>query len=824
MWIERHVNRIRAHGPVTLIDGGDSGNGTAFIMAELIAGEAPVLWLDFSSRQAAGPLTAEEQLAAESWGLPHSGPVTSLDQALEILSGFAAETTVPMIALTGAEKVPELAEKLLRSSGPRLALIICGHGALVGELHSRHPDSLYISRQDLRITVSEAREAAFGSLPDSAVAMLVKQSGGAYETVLKEISRARHEPEPVRPSPLTINGGVAALSPAPASLFDTLLRFRLWQPALLECLRCCPARLDEVIDRAGEECLERGQVQQFWRILTGLPAELQNDERILYWLLMTSTTRHQAPGILARVLNHLSVNEAPRLRALAAAFDLLSSPLQEAERAHEADGNEISELFLAQIGGIHGNPAARINQLHRLYRYFNSSGEVFRRLQAALTLASTYIMTGRYANARHWAGYVLRKCGQHDKPLRSLHLCAAGLYAYASLLSGDVRAGQRELDAHEFPSELVGARFIDVYLKAVADYRLLEGETHDALQLYQRIRHAYSAFSGILALSDVVNALLLSGRNREALQLAMDFHTRSSDQTPYERHSSGCALGVALLMNGDSAGAALLARAMTYAADPETLHAPLLARAGIHLARMQLSEGDPAAAIETLELARPALVELSPPGWNLYGGPDPLHGDVRELWAGISEPLILNFLGHEPVLDRKSGSRRISLRRREILLVLACHPEGLSGDRLAGLLDITQEKLVGMRTNLARMKQHYPLKSRPYRLAVEVRADFRILPDLIQQGRLEEALNLYTGPLLPESEVVFIRVLRNELEESLRQAVLHAGDGELLLRLARKLGTDLELWEKAVETLPQDHPSYSLAAASLVTVRASWSE
>jgi hypothetical protein len=823
MWLNRQVNRIRAHSPVTFIDG-TQGYGAAFIVAELIAGTTPVLWLDFSDWQPGETLSAAERLSAESWGLPHVVPVTSLAEAAEILAGFCAGNALPVIALTGADRVPELTGQLLAMAGQRLHVIISGPGDVLRDLQGDHPGSRLISRDDLRITMPEARSQAFGSLAEAALQELVEEADGAFEPVLRGIHAAQRRPPPEAPAPGKINGGLAALSAKPASLFDTLLRFQLWQAALLECLRCCPARLDEVIDQAGEECLARGEVRHFWRILAGLPAELRNGERVLYWLLMTSVLQEQPSEILPRVLEHLNLHDAPRLRALAAALDILPLPLHEAGRAHELDSSELNELLLAQVSGVHGNPALTIVQLHRLFRYFQSAGRVFRQLQAALTLANTYLLLGRYRNARYWARFVLSHRGEHEVP-EVLRLCATGLYAYVCMLLGDVPAGRLELDSRQCPPELIGVRFVDVYLAAAADYRLLAGGFTDAVRLYRLVLHSYSSFTNCKATSDLVRALLRAGETAEALTLARNFHAASADQSAYQRCCADCTLGSVLTQGGpeQEQGAKLLAAALNHAADRMTLHAPLLAQSGINLARWQLLRGDVAAATETLELARPALAELSREGWNFYAGSGIAVQQAWELWQAIREPLHLNFLGHEETLKRKA-SARVSLRWREILLVLACHPAGLSGDRLAALLDVSPDKQVSLRSNFSRLKRHYPVKSRPYRIDVEVTTDVQMLLDLIQQGRLDEAVSLYEGPLLPESDVVFIRELRHELEESLRQAVLQRGDGKLLFTLARRLETDLQLWEQAVEKLPAEHPVYALAVASLVSVRAGWEQ
>lgn len=110
----------------------------------------------------------------------------------------------------------------------------------------------------------------------------------------------------------------------------------------------------------------------------------------------------------------------------------------------------------------------------------------------------------------------------------------------------DIGAGQRELDAHEFPQQLIGMPLVSTYLHAVADYRLLLNETEDALQINELLRRCYRTSSDGWVTCSIVSVLLHSGRSSEALQLARDQHARSTNHNDSERHYSKLALGLAL--------------------------------------------------------------------------------------------------------------------------------------------------------------------------------------------------------------------------------------------------------------------------------------
>jgi hypothetical protein len=85
--------------------------------------------------------------------------------------------------------------------------------------------------------------------------------------------------------------------------------------------------------------------------------------------------------------------------------------------------------------------------------------------------------------------------------------------------------------------------------------------------------------------------------------------------------------------------------------------------------------------------------------------------------------------------------------------------------------------------------------------------------DRVAAGRAREAVALWQGPLLPESDAPGVREARAALEESLRQAALHGGDPDALYDLAARVGDDLELWEATAAALPSGDPRLALARA-----------
>lgn len=188
------------------------------------------------------------------------------------------------------------------------------------------------------------------------------------------------------------------------------------------------------------------------------------------------------------------------------------------------------------------------------------------------------------------------------------------------------------------------------------------------------------------------------------------------------------------------------------------------------------------------------------------------------------EPIELRLLGRCEV---RVGGRFANLPRRwvEILALLSLHPEGLRCDKLAERIygvyasgDIRAWKNA-LKVAISRLRELVPIASRPYRIALPFRADFLEVERLLTEGRIADAVSLYAGPLLPDSEVREIEEVRWGLEARLQQAVLSARDPEAVLTLAEKLGDDLTLWEAALETLPQSDPRRLIVEARVKQLR-----
>lgn len=211
---------------------------------------------------------------------------------------------------------------------------------------------------------------------------------------------------------------------------------------------------------------------------------------------------------------------------------------------------------------------------------------------------------------------------------------------------------------------------------------------------------------------------------------------------------------------------------------------------GVLLGAIDLTGGSSVASQQTLALVRAtavavenhlALLRLTSPVTAVATGRPRLSvlGADRPRWHVTGE-------------DGRPRSAVLTGRHADILVLLSRHPEGLSADHLAILLDEKDLDVVTIRAEMSRLRRVIGadyIASRPYRLLSPVGSDVADVFDALHRGDVAAALSAYTGALLPQSVSPAIARLRTELTATLREAVLaRAAGGNLdLLRRWLKL-------------------------------------
>ncbi|MEH6375779.1 GAF domain-containing protein [Streptomyces sp. KLMMK] len=286
-----------------------------------------------------------------------------------------------------------------------------------------------------------------------------------------------------------------------------------------------------------------------------------------------------------------------------------------------------------------------------------------------------------------------------------------------------------------------------------------------------------------------------------------------------ERHAGTNAPGTALAL--DHAVQIFATEHYNRAVQPWTcaaapVHDP---RTGRLLGAVDLTGGDHLAAPHSLALVRATALAAEARLAERDRGP----GGVRahELTA----------LGQDEAMLTTPDGRRMHLGRRhsEILVLLAGHPEGLTGDRLAAeLYGDRPVPPVTLRAELSRLRRLVGplLASRPYRLCGPVETDVARVERDLEAGDVRGALRAYGGPLLPSSEAPGVCRARRLAEGRLRRAVLSGGDAWALQLWAdsRWGEEDLEVWERLLAALPASAPQRAGVAAEARRLRGTYAQ
>ncbi|RZQ63445.1 GAF domain-containing protein [Amycolatopsis suaedae] len=160
----------------------------------------------------------------------------------------------------------------------------------------------------------------------------------------------------------------------------------------------------------------------------------------------------------------------------------------------------------------------------------------------------------------------------------------------------------------------------------------------------------------------------------------------------------------------------------------------------------------------------------------------------------------------------------ITLRHAEILALLALHPQGLRSDQLAFLLYGDAGNPVTVRAEIHRLRGQLGsavVRTRPYRLAATVDADFLRARAAVRSGSAAGVAAAFGGPLLPASESPAVREERESLTALSRRVVLDGDGAEPLWTFWETScgADDLEVIDALLERLPADDPRRAVLLA-----------
>lgn len=512
----------------------------------------------------------------------------------------------------------------------------------------------------------------------------------------------------------------------------------------------------------------------------------------------------QARRLLATALAEVADPERADLLALEG---LLAAQRGDTEtylsRAVEANRLHTSAHTLYHLGMASAHPEGRLRMLQASLIEAEGTGDRYAEARSAGALAPATAALGRLKEALGWAQFALDRTAHPG-----LQLVALNARALLEVLSGDTAGleaalvAAQDADGGTYPRQRTQLR------TTLADLYQATGRYAEAGAIYAAELHRAPRALRSWLVHGYVRSLTALGRQAEAAGEAQAAAVVTHELSEYHRQTASLALGIALW---PAAGALEpLTAAFDYFSDKDAVSA---AEAAFYLDAL-------APQGERLVRAGRIIADITPQltatGLHLLAGRTLT---LRRASATELPPLQVFTLGKA---EAYLSGRPVRTRRRslELLTLLLSRPRGLEAEALSeGLYGADQGAALRVELHRLRKELNVAVSARPYRVTSPVWTDLSELDRLLQEGRVRDAVSLYRGPLLPNSEAPGVAELRNLAEAELRSAVLATGDAEAIWELAQIMPFDLELWETLTEQLSQEDPRRRVAAGKSARVR-----
>jgi len=743
------------------------------------------------------------------YGLPFEYGLAILKSQSQLLGQFA-------IAVTGAEAAPPRVLNSLLDLESSTARVIA---ALQDEdAFERQPDLKLIGPNQLALTLDEAKAIASEFLPAEQVESIWAATRGAYLEFLTQANRATSLP------PLQLVSRPAEVpEDAARHLLPLFVRQGRWVEALEIAIQHDTTQAIELFRQSARLILEQGLHDRLWELVRFLdPKAFEADDELfyLYFRAATATNHHRA--LADRVLKYLDRNEAPDLRARWAVAMPTQGSLVQAERAFGALRNINTARALAFVKTLANEPVEAVEILRDALEIAQSMEDERQVAMLALDISHSLVFGGQYASAKRWAQWGL---GRHLKSRvgdELLRLNLVNQIGYLRLLTDELGGAEELLSTAVIPDDLLGIPMMEALLSTRGDLSVVKDDLPEALSQYQRYYDALPIANVGFGALDVIRVLVRMNDLDEAKRVLAEAKDLLGPTQP--RNPNQTALQIATGHIAMTEGR-LLEAAEAYSdvtdASASDANPFLLTQAVLNLASVYAMSGDTAKATTLLNHWNGTWKDLGLSGWLLFSASPPHARKLRDLVHGGTDVDTLRLLG-DRVIVRKGLVTRLSLRHAELAALFAVRKEGYRSEELLLELYGDEGKEGSLKALLSRLRKLLPIHARPYRLEATLSSDIEDLESCLAAGDTRQALELYKGPLLPESEAPGVIRARERIDEAVRQAVIHAGEADLALRLARKFPEDLELWEAAKELTPKDDPAYPLIRARVRRIRGEW--
>lgn len=791
-------------------------SGVEYAIRHLETTEMPVVWVWFEHEvDSLGVANELSRALHQALGSPLFGQGFSLSDGLAVMRREISRLAPLQFIVGWLEHCEGLADELYHLATPPNRLLIIG---------SEEPTSLRsgvvrIDDASLLMSTREALAAADGTVDRQEIIDMMLSTDGKYGA-FSGLLRSKLNLPLIRSRPWVAAESAShrpSGDPEPSQVFRILVGRSRWIEALELACDAYPYGAPDVVEQAGHMLANQGAFEYLLVLLGRLPSDVKKDPRIAYWLWTAATATNRFRSM--RRFADAELSGAPELRAALAVQRPNGELAAETLAALEAKESPVTLRARAFAMAFEGDRERPIRLFRRAMRQAEDIGADHLVVACAIDIANQETALGRYVTGSEWACWAhseFHRRGLREELRRQTAITGT---VYPRILSGATDEIPDLLEALGPYSGRLGVPVYESVASTLGDWEFVNRRFEQALSHYLKVQELASLDQRASAALDVIRCHIAMDNEQAAIELANSVHALARSSSRQERAFAELGMGIALHRVSPD-----LAKARLYTAIEalgSSCFVVLQAQAAIWLALVMIEAGDLQSAREALELGRVGLTELGDSGWQLLSAWHGRYRDAQTLWQSDTGLIEILTLGDQR-LRGSGGGKMLSLRFCEILVLLAQHPEGLRSQRLQLMLFGDGGTVSNIKATMSKLRRVVPITPSPYRIGCKFRIDCLELLGLLSVGRLQQALSLYRGPLLPESEAPAIRELRAVIDEGLRGAVIESGDPEVLIHFATTLGDDLEVWERAKASLLPDDHRRPLVNARIRRIRASW--
>ncbi|WP_189004976.1 helix-turn-helix domain-containing protein [Deinococcus roseus] len=796
-------------------------HGAPYLLDALREGLPALVWFEISEREH-GDAVAQANKLAEAFN--HTLGQNIIDYGVTppyitiILQRYDALFDRYCFVYSGNQVLPGMLELFQH-------MLALGHQVVVlGEMNL--PDAQVVSAQELMLEPEEALQLASLTfqLPEATVQAIYQKSQGIFEKFWVEVHLQKGWSIPHQPCAAgrRVPRGFE-VEIKPEFLLPLLLKKEKHLEALELAAEALPEKVLDFLEQSASRVILQGEHVRLWQVLNRLPPELLAHEAVMRWRLEAAYLMDRHVGLREEVLSCLQQHEAPELRALAANlwfFGMGEDSFAEASRAVQHKRSSLTVQALARAFRW------QIRELRDIQHYVDLSFEALRLaeadkntlqiIRASVHLPYCLLLNNQLQEAAHWANWTMQFLNALPVVNAVDRLLTLNAWYYLRILTGDhvgLEGGlQDALKLSRNTSESLHYLLHCTW----SEYCLIVGQPSQALEHWLEIWSSYNRHERGRFAYYLVRLCMALGQEKEAEQYAREALALSADAPLWKRRYAHLALALSVLHSRPQEALQHLNSVENIGpfkySERVWVAAPLLKKI--------IQEDPPVQNEDTNEAEEQYIRALS-----LYERLEYV-GSFHLLRENESEPpssdlLYIKTLGSQEV-SLAGEVLDLSPRQVEIVVLLALHPQGLTGEQLLLELYGDAGTYSNLKALISRLRRIVPIVSQPYKLQLEYRADFLELQERIRQGRMEQVVRLYAGGFMEHSTAPGIESMRNELERQVKALAENSRDPDFVLKLAEKLEDDLDIWEHLSHILPRQSQHYAFVLAQVKRLREEW--